>query len=78
MCKLEVCKKLSRLGWTSQAVVDYYKTQSYGDATFLHNIYMETYLKSIVMDKIIWMHSPREDTWQLRYMDGRMTKVKDI
>lgn len=71
-------QKLSRLGWTSQAVVDYHKTQPYWDATFLHDIYMETYLKSIVMDKITWSHSPRENTWQLRYMDGRMVMVKDI
>lgn len=78
MCKLEVCKKLSRLGWTSQAVVDYYRTTSRWGATFLHGIYMETYLTSIVMDKITWMHSPREHTWQLRHRDYHMVMVKDI
>lgn len=78
MGKLEVCKKLSRLGWASQAVVDYHKTLPHWAATFLYGIYMETYLDSIVMDKICWGSSLREDIWPQRYEDGHSTMVKDI
>ena len=68
MEKLEVCKKLMRLGWMSQAVIDN-KVCGYaneGDG-ILRGLSLGTMVHDIVMLKIRWGDTHPSRFWSDRY-----------
>lgn len=68
MEKLEVCKKLMRLGWMSQAVID---NKVSGLANEGHGILcglsLDTMVRDIVMSKIRWGETHHSRVWSPRY-----------
>lgn len=70
MEKLEVCKKLSRLGWMSQAVIDNkvcgYANEGHG---ILRGLSLRTRVHDIVMTKIRWGETHHSRCWSEVYED---------
>lgn len=64
MKKLEVCKKLIRLGWMSQAVIDN-KVCGYANAGdgILRGLSLDTRVHDIVMSKIRWSFTHASRFW---------------
>lgn len=57
MEKLEACKKLSRLGWMSQACDNMNKRRQNGATdTMLRNTTLQTRLSRYVFDKLYWSY----------------------
>ena len=62
MEKLEICKKLSRLGGMSQACDNMNKRRQRGATdTMLRNATLSTYLSRYVFDKLNWSHGDGVD-----------------
>lgn len=86
MEKLEICKKLSRLGWMSQAVIDNTTTRRYTGYTairpILQDLSLGTYVHSIIMDKIQWgtVRSRCGRSWCARFEEynGLGATIRDI
>lgn len=70
MEKLEVCKKLIRLGWMSQAVIDN-KVCGYANAGdgILRGLSLGTRVHDIVMSKIRWGYTHASRFWSDVYED---------
>ena len=70
MEKLEVCKKLSRLGWMSQAVIDNrvsgMEAEGYG---ILRDEYLSSRVHDIIMCKISWSRAHHTRFWPAVYED---------
>lgn len=81
MEKLEVCKKLMRLGWMSQAVIDN-KVCGYANTGqgFLRGLSLDTMVYSIVMHKIIWSGVHHSRFWSDVYEDyiSLDARIRDI
>lgn len=70
MEKLEVCKKLSRLGWMSQAVIDNkvsgMEAQGYG---ILRDSSLHMRVQDLIMCKITWGETHHTRFWSDVYED---------
>lgn len=70
MEKLEVCKKLMRLGWMSQAVIDNKvsgrEANGYG---ILKDVYLSTHVGDLIMCKIKWGDTHHTRFWSDVYED---------
>jgi hypothetical protein len=86
MEKLEICKKLSRLGWMSQAVIDNATTREHTDYAnirpILQDLRLGTYVHSIIMDKIVWSvvrpHCSRSWCARFEEYNGLGATIRDI
>lgn len=57
MEKLEVCRKLSRLGWMSQAVNNMNKRRQIGaNDTMLRNTNLQTKISNYLFEKVNWSY----------------------
>lgn len=64
MEKLEVCKKLMRLGWMSQAVIDNKASgRANGGYGILRGLSLGTMVHDIVMAKIRWCETHHSRFW---------------
>lgn len=81
MEKLEVCKKLSRLGWMSQAVIDNkvsgMEAEGWG---ILRDEYLSSRVQDLIMCKIKWSETHHTRFWSNVYEDyARLgTCIRDI
>ena len=80
MEKLEVCKKLMRLVWMSQAAIDNRKSIEQGRhcSPIPNGICLEQSIHSIIMDKIWWNFCDRD--WGALHSEYNAirARVKDI
>lgn len=71
MTKVEVCMRLSKIGWMSQMVTDHRRTlRTSGEgycSSLLYGAYEGTRLSSLIMDKIHWSATMQGRTWSERY-----------
>lgn len=70
MEKLEICKKLMRLGWISQATIDN-KVCGYADTGhgILRGLSLRTGVQDIVMTNIRWSETHHSRCWSDVYED---------
>lgn len=71
MINVEICMRLSKIGWMSQMVIDHKRTLRFNGEGFCspHLSYAcdRTRLSSLIMDKIHWSDTLRCPTWSSRY-----------
>lgn len=80
MEKIDVCKKLIRLGWTSRAVIDNRRTREVTASAFpmLFGLQMNSFIHEIIMDRLSW--GSCEHVWSSYYEQYRNmgARIKDI
>lgn len=80
MEKLEVCKKLMRLAWMSQAAIDNRRSIERGRpcSPIPNGIRLEHSIRSIIMDRICWSLCDRN--WSALYREYEIVhaRVGDI
>ena len=69
MANVKICMRLSKIGWMSQMVIDHKRTLRFSGCSPLLSFACDrTRLSSLIMDKIQWLDTPRNDgTWGIRY-----------
>lgn len=77
MEKLEICKKLMRLGWISQATIDN-KVCGYANTrrSILRGLSLETKVHATVMSKLKWDETHHSRSWSDVYKDYRSLDLR--